>query len=66
MVDDCDEEKDSGQDSRSGGFAETEESNQTELGQVDACQQVLQSTGIAFAFGVDFGLDDEKKVVAVA
>jgi len=65
MIEDCEDQKDNHEYQGSDSCSDSEESNQTDLGEVDTCEQLLQSSWINQALGVNLTVGDEEDVISV-
>ena len=63
---DLEDEKDNHEYKRTECLANGKKTNHADRGKVDACCGLLQSAGIDETFGVDVGIEHEKKVVTVS
>ena len=60
----CDQ-KDDHENERTRGLSDTEEADETKDGQVDTSRDLLQSTWIDQAFGVDLDIIDKKHIIPI-
>jgi len=65
VVEDGKDEEEDHEDQRTWGCRNGEQANETDLSEVDSCEQLLECSWVYQALGVDLGVGDEEDVVSV-